>query len=263
MQWTQATEKVAMACLVANDWRLEAACDAFFAGGDPFLRGGDDATSGRAAALSQSIDRKKLDQLYLRYRDVNETNKITAEGMAKLINDLSLRPDDRLVLILAWKFNAQTQCEFTKEEFYTGMTLLRCDTIDKLKAKLPAQETELKDPTKFRDFYQFTFNFAKNPGQKSLDLEMALAYWNIVLSDQFTYLPWWCEYLQLNHKKAIPRDTWNLLLDFSQTINATFTNYDRDGAWPVLLDDFVEWVKKTKLKESDSADDNKMDYSVQ
>lgn len=29
-------------------------------------------------------------------------------------------------------------------------------------------EQELKDHGKFKDFYQFTFNFAKNPGQKGL-----------------------------------------------------------------------------------------------
>lgn len=29
-------------------------------------------------------------------------------------------------------------------------------------------ELELKDQGKFKDFYQFTFNFAKNPGQKGL-----------------------------------------------------------------------------------------------
>lgn len=29
-------------------------------------------------------------------------------------------------------------------------------------------DQELKDQGKFKDFYQFTFNFAKNPGQKGL-----------------------------------------------------------------------------------------------
>lgn len=29
-------------------------------------------------------------------------------------------------------------------------------------------EQELKDQGRFKDFYQFTFNFAKNPGQKGL-----------------------------------------------------------------------------------------------
>lgn len=44
----------------------------------------------------------------------------------------------------------------------------RCDNIEKLKAQLPKMEQELKDHGKFKDFYQFTFNFAKNPGQKGL-----------------------------------------------------------------------------------------------
>lgn len=43
-----------------------------------------------------------------------------------------------------------------------------CDSIEKLKAQLPKMEQELKDHGKFKDFYQFTFNFAKNPGQKGL-----------------------------------------------------------------------------------------------
>lgn len=44
----------------------------------------------------------------------------------------------------------------------------RCDSPEKLKALLPKLEQELKDSAKFRDFYQFTFTFAKNPGQKGL-----------------------------------------------------------------------------------------------
>lgn len=44
----------------------------------------------------------------------------------------------------------------------------RCDSPEKLKAILPRLEQELKDSGKFKDFYQFTFSFAKNPGQKGL-----------------------------------------------------------------------------------------------
>lgn len=54
--------------------------------------------------------------------------------------------------------------------------LVRCDSIDKLKTQLPKMEQELKDHGKFKDFYQFTFNFAKNPGQKGLGECLILAY---------------------------------------------------------------------------------------
>ena len=45
---------------------------------------------------------------------------------------------------------------------------LRCDTMEKLRKRCETLDSEIKEKWKFKDFYQFTFNFAKNPGQKSL-----------------------------------------------------------------------------------------------
>ena len=46
-----------------------------------------------------------------------------------LLNDLQLDPEDIVVLILAWKFRAATQCEFTKQEWLQGMTVLGYVTL--------------------------------------------------------------------------------------------------------------------------------------
>ncbi|XP_033637553.1 DCN1-like protein 1 [Asterias rubens] len=237
--FTNTGEKTAIYCLSQHDWRLEVASDSYFAHPDFYYR-----------EPKPAVDKKSLEKLYHRYKDSHDEDKVLADGVAKFCDDLMLDPTSRTVLVIAWKFKAATQCEFTKKEFTDGMTDLGCDSIEKLKTKLPTLENELRDPAKFKDFYQFTFNFAKNPGQKSLDLDMAIAYWNIVLNGRFQYLELWCKFLTEHHKKSIPRDTWNLLLDFSNMISDDMSNYDEEGAWPVLIDDFVEFARSTSQNRS-------------
>lgn len=55
------------------------------------------------------------------FLDPHEHDKMTADGVMKYLDDLSLSPESRIVLIMAWKFKAATQCEFTKDEFVHGM----------------------------------------------------------------------------------------------------------------------------------------------
>lgn len=177
---TQTGEQTAIFCLSQNDWKLDIACDNYFQNPELYYR---------------EFDRKKIESLFNWYRDPSDPQKINSEGVVKFLEDLKLSPESKLVLIIAWKFKAEKQCEFTKEEFINGFDILGVDSIEKLRQKLPALESELRDPHKFKDFYQFTFNYAKDPGQKGLDLDMALAYWNIVLLGNFRFLDIWCKFL--------------------------------------------------------------------
>lgn len=177
---TQTGEQTAIYCLTHNEWKLDLACDNYFQSPEIYYR---------------ELDRKKVEQLFNTYKDPADPNKINSDGVVKFLDDLRLSPESKLVLIIAWKFKAETQCEFTRDEFINGFNDLGVDSIEKLKSKLITLETDLCDLTKFKDFYQFTFNYAKDQGQKGLDLDMAIAYWNIVMHGRFKFLDLWCKFL--------------------------------------------------------------------
>lgn len=149
IQLTNTGEQTAIYCLAHNDWKLEIACDNYFQNPDVYYR---------------ELDKRKVEDLYKRYRDPSDHSKVSSDGVVKFLRDLDLSPESRLVLIFAWKCKAETQCEFTKEEFVSGFNELGVDSVDKLKDKLQILDNELKDSVKFKDFYQFTFNYAKDPG---------------------------------------------------------------------------------------------------
>ena len=54
--------------------------------------------------------------------DSVEEDKMLAEGVSRFCEDANLDPTGLPVLIMAWKFKAATQCEFTRKEFVEGMT---------------------------------------------------------------------------------------------------------------------------------------------
>ena len=154
----QTSENTAIYCLSQHDWKLDIATDYFFQNPDRYSRDSKSPVDRKKVeALFNKLvlrgsptrpphlclppmprDRDRISPLkpFHRYKDPQEDDKMTAEGVMRFLEDLSLNAESQVVLIIAWKFKAATQCEFTKEEFVNGMTEVGCDSVDRLKLKV-------------------------------------------------------------------------------------------------------------------------------
>ena len=77
--------------------------------------------------------------------------------------------------VLAQKMNAQETVRSRQEEFTSGMRQLQCDSMVKLKKKIPAMRQELVDSYAFKAVYEYAFRFSKEENQKALNLDTACA----------------------------------------------------------------------------------------
>nr|CAD7401043.1 unnamed protein product [Timema cristinae]CAD7429539.1 unnamed protein product [Timema monikensis] len=207
------------------------------------------ASEGKGKEASES----KLNTLFEQYKDNNE-DAMLADGIERLCADLNVSPDEFKVLVLAWRFNAEQMCRFTRPEFVNGCRALRADSTKAIQARLPEVVAEVaKNPDMFKDLYRFTFRFGldSESGQRILPSEMAVCLWRLVFSvREPAILSRWLFFLDSHpHVRGIPRDTWNMFLNFSEVVGEDLSSYDDTEAWPSLFDDFVEF-------ENDQANQN-------
>jgi len=236
--FTSTHEACAIEVLESNNWNLEISVDRFF--------NNPPANAYDFPVETSTVQVNKIEQLFAKYSDDGAT--INDTGMTKFMADIGADAEDLVSLIIAWQLSAKTLGEFTKAEFIDGFTALRCDSITAIKEKLPALRNEIVDDQAFRQFYLFVFDYSKEGTSTNLAYDVAVELWKMLKgSHKFRFLDIWLEFLHEMHTtknlKGVGRDTWALLLNFMQETNDAMSNYDPDGAWPLIIDDFVEFAK--------------------
>ncbi|CAL7941278.1 unnamed protein product [Xylocopa violacea] len=231
----------------------------FYARLSPLGRSG---TSSGLSTTAESRQQKepsesKLNALFDQYKDSHE-DVILADGIERFCNDLQLSPDEFKVLVLAWKLKAKQMCQFTRQEFVTGLKTMKVDSIRGIQARLPEIVQELTVSSDlFKDLYRFTFRFGLdvNSGQRILPADMAIVLWKLVFTiREPPLLSRWLKFLECHHVRGIPKDTWNMFLNFAESIGDDLSVYDDAEAWPSLFDDFVEY-ENDQMNQNISKDD--------
>ena len=228
-----APEDLALKILKEVKWDLEVGLEIFFS---------------TPMDVGSRADASAIDAMFESYRSEDaDEDVIDASGIERFCADLGIDAMDPVILVISCRMRAANMGVYTREEFRRGMRDVGVDATSKLRAPVPELREDLEDPDEFKEVYEYSFAFAKEDNHKSLALESACALWKVLLGGddasgraRWALVDEWCDFLTEKHGKAITRDTWSQALEFSRSIGPELEGYDPAGAWPYLIDEFVE-----------------------
>ncbi|XP_075975254.1 DCN1-like protein SCCRO4 [Anticarsia gemmatalis] len=197
-----------------------------------------------------SFSAKKCLTWFKEYTSVSEPDLLGPEGMEKFCEDLGVDPENVVMLVIAYKMGAKQMGYFTQDEWLKGLTELQCDNVHKLQNKLEYLRNLLNDPYIFKAIYRYSYDFARDKDQRSLETGTARALLGVLLP-RWALRPALGEFLQRERRyRVVNRDQWCNILEFSRTVDTSLASYDADGAWPVMLDEFVEWLRAERAGDA-------------
>jgi len=160
-------------------------------------------------------------------------------------SELGIEASNIFWLVFAYHVEAKQMGFFHRTEF-VRLEKIGVDSTEKLAAKRKAFEDELANPQKFKEIYKFAFYWAKNPEQKIIDIETAVAMLTLLTEGRnYPHASAFLEFLQEQDSyRSVNADQWMSFLDFATTVSPDFKNYDENMAWPVMLDEYVDWSKE-------------------
>jgi hypothetical protein len=89
-----------------------------------------------------------------------------------------------------------------------------------------------------------------NQGKKVLPIDAAISIWDNLIGSRCKFLTQWGTFLKAietkNPQFAVNQDNWNLFLQLVDQTGGTWANFEDDGSWSTLIDEFAEHMQKFK-----------------
>lgn len=83
--------------------------------------------------------------------------------------------------------------------------------------------------------------------RKTIDTNVAVGLWSVVLPLHFPLTDAWLAFCKSSKSlKMVSNDLWQQLWEFARDADTDLANFDEDGAWPVIIDEFVADFRKNK-----------------
>jgi len=212
---------------------------------------------GRSSGASSgpTVNSKAVSKMFDEIAEDDDPNVATMEGICAFAEKLDIDPmEDIRILVLLQKMGANEKpAQISREEWIKGCEKLQTDSIQKFKDLLPSLDTGfMANGNEFRDFYKFAFQFNRQGTHKTLEKELVVVLVQMTLKDRLSgeRLSSFVEFLNETKDTSYNRitlDQWMSFYDFSKEC-PDLNDYDEEtSAWPVLIDDFVDFATKMQM----------------
>eukprot|EP01091_Cochliopodium_minus_P001339 TRINITY_DN111_c0_g2_i1.p1 TRINITY_DN111_c0_g2~~TRINITY_DN111_c0_g2_i1.p1 ORF type:complete len:404 (-),score=118.35 TRINITY_DN111_c0_g2_i1:89-1300(-) len=182
---------------------------------------------------------------------------IKPEGVFELAKDIgAVGSYDPVMLVVSWKIGCARAWEIDRKEWMTLSLYGICET-NKLTSEAAKWKKEVfSDNNKFKPFYRFIFDYLSEK-KNTLPIEMCREVWKMISYDNKKWILWdkFNTYLDQTKKKLLTKDDWAQLQNFMIKYPIDLDKFDENDPWPVLFEEFVDFVQNG-APESGSDDDD-------
>lgn len=201
-----------------------------------------------------TIDETAAAKMFQEIAEDSDPSVAGMEGICDLCEKLDLNAEEDIrVLVLLWKLGSKEKpAQISKQEWMSGCNRLQVDSIDKFQSILPSLDIGFLDRTEFREFYKFSFKFNLEGTHRTLDKDMVVALMNMVLTGRIgaDRLDTFCTFLEIQKSYTrITLDQWSSFLDFCYECEDLSTYDESTSAWPVLIDEYVDYMEEQQKKK--------------
>lgn len=192
---------------------------------------------------------KQLNNVFSQFSSKEDKDLIELDGSVQLFTALDISLEDPETLLVSYFLKSPRMGEFHRESFVEGALNLSATSLDQLKLAIKEKvQVWRSDASLQKAIYIYTYPLACDKGKKTLSTSIAIEFFQILLKDTFPLLDDWIAFLKVSPiiEKSLPKDTWNELWDFSVFVKSdpNCSNYDFEGAWPTLIDEFVSYYRE-------------------
>ncbi|ODQ48351.1 hypothetical protein PICMEDRAFT_80861 [Pichia membranifaciens NRRL Y-2026] len=223
---------------------LDLAIDNYYNHENPAASSG---TSMKQIPQRQAVE--ELNKVFDRYAEHANPNQMDIDGTIAYFTDLGIDPEkDVEAIIAAYTLESPSTGVFTRDAFVKNWAKVNATNAEDMSRYLH----QAKHNSKLMDLVnKFAFKYALEEGKRKLAVEDAVALWRVIYNDDFAKIQepstmsiFINDFVASGKsgKESISMDEWNMSRLFFSIPLPELEHLSEDAAWPVLMDDFVDFL---------------------